>query len=81
MSSRFTVAVWDACRQLNERLAPVRAQLKDPTFAELVNAAYVQRIDLSAHGFYTTPGITGATPRHPLPVAFTLREHHRVVAK
>lgn len=53
------VAVSDACRQLNERLAPVRAQMSNPSFTEVVNAAHLQRLDLSAHGFYITPGVTG----------------------
>ena len=53
-------AVADACRQLNERLAPYKANLPGATFKEIVNAAYLDRCDLSAHGFYATPDITGA---------------------
>lgn len=52
-------AVADACRQLNERLAPYKANLPGSTFKEIVNAAYSDRCDLSAHGFYATPDITG----------------------
>ncbi len=35
------------------------------TFKELVNAAYLDRTDLSAHGFYATPGITGFGGNRP----------------
>lgn len=52
-------AVADACAQLNERLAPFKAQLPEGTFREVVNAAYFERVDLSAHGFYKTPDVTG----------------------
>ena len=59
--------VADACRQLNERLAPYRARLPGVAFKEVVSAAYLERVDLSAHGFYATPDITGARrgPPHP----------------
>ncbi len=30
-----------------------------PTWKEAVNAAYLDRVDLSAHGFYITPDVTG----------------------
>ena len=53
-------AVCSACRQIQARLEPVRAQLADTaTFKEVVNAAYFQRVDLSAHGFYITPNVDG----------------------
>ena len=50
----------DACQQLNERLAPFRARLPGAAFKEVVSAAYLERVDLSAHGFHATPDITGA---------------------
>jgi xanthine dehydrogenase molybdopterin-binding subunit B len=54
-------AVADACRQLRARLAPIEAELratgKTPTFTEVVERAYMQRVSLSAQGFYSTPGI------------------------
>ena len=53
--------VADACRQLNERLAPFRMRLPGASFKEVVSAAYLERVDLSAHGFYATPDITGAS--------------------
>ncbi len=48
-------AVKNACDILNERLAPFR--LPGRTFAEIVQAAYLQRVSLSATGFYRTPDI------------------------
>ena len=59
-------AVSEACRQLNERLAPYRKKLPGATFREAINAAYLDRVDLSAHGFYTTPDVTGVTSKPPL---------------
>ena len=65
-SDMYGAATSDACRQLNERLAPYREARPDATFKELVNAAYLDRVDLSAHGFYATPDITGgAGGAHP----------------
>ncbi|KXZ53315.1 hypothetical protein GPECTOR_7g1209 [Gonium pectorale] len=58
-SDMYGAAVLDACRQLAERLAPYRAKLPGGTWKEVVNAAYLDRVDLSAHGFYITPDITG----------------------
>ncbi len=51
-------AVADACRQINERLAPFKAQLPaDAEFAFVVEAAYRDRVPLFAHGYYRTPEI------------------------
>jgi xanthine dehydrogenase large subunit len=50
-------AVADACRQLCVRLAPVRSEMPDASFAEIVEKAYRQRISLFAQGDYRTPGI------------------------
>ena len=65
MTMHVAIAVNDACRQLNERLAPYRQSMKGATFAEIVKAAHLDRIDLSAHGFYITPDITGELPLPP----------------
>jgi xanthine dehydrogenase large subunit len=52
-------AVADACAQLNARLAPVLAEMAaGATFAQVVEAAYRQRIPLFAQGYYRTPGIS-----------------------
>ncbi|KAL8705834.1 MAG: hypothetical protein Q9201_001057 [Fulgogasparrea decipioides] len=51
-------AIWNACDQLNERLKPYREKLgKEATMKELAHAAYFDRINLSANGFYKTPDI------------------------
>jgi xanthine dehydrogenase/oxidase len=48
-------AVQDACRQLRHRLEPVRQKLgASASFADVVAAAYAERIDLTAHGFAKT---------------------------
>jgi len=57
--ARCICAVNDACRQLNERLAPYKQSMKGATFEEIVRTAHMDRIDLSAHGWYITPDITG----------------------
>ncbi|KAF3933300.1 hypothetical protein ABW19_dt0200309 [Dactylella cylindrospora] len=51
-------AVWNACEQINERLKPYREKLgPDATMKELAHAAYFDRVNLSANGFYKTPRI------------------------
>ncbi|RFU29765.1 hypothetical protein B7463_g6582, partial [Scytalidium lignicola] len=51
-------AIWNACAQLNERLAPIKEKLgKDAPFKDIVSAAYLDRVNLSANGFYKTPDI------------------------
>lgn len=59
-SDLYGAAIADACRQLNERLAPVKARIGEDAskdFAAVCNAAYFARVDLSAHGFYSTPDL------------------------
>jgi xanthine dehydrogenase/oxidase len=50
-------AVQDACKQITARLEKFR--LKDPTmsFKDIAMAAWLDRVDLSAHGFYKTPDL------------------------
>ncbi|KAI5458128.1 xanthine dehydrogenase [Mariannaea sp. PMI_226] len=51
-------AIYNACQQLNERLAPYRKKLgPDAKMKDLANAAYFDRVNLSAQGFYKTPEI------------------------
>lgn len=51
-------AIWNACKQLNERLAPYRTKLgPDAKMKDLAHAAYFDRVNLSAQGFYRTPDI------------------------
>jgi len=58
-SDMYGAAAVDACNQLNARLAPYREKMPGKSFTEIVSAAYFDRVDLSAHGFYATPEITG----------------------
>ncbi|EMD95965.1 hypothetical protein COCC4DRAFT_183960 [Bipolaris maydis ATCC 48331] len=51
-------AIHNACVQLNERLAPFKEKLgPKATMKELAHAAYFDRVNLSAQGFYKTPDI------------------------
>lgn len=51
-------AIWNACQQINERLAPYREKLgPEATMKQLAHAAYFDRVNLSANGFYKTPDI------------------------
>lgn len=51
-------AIFNACEQLNKRLQPYREKLgPDATMKELAHAAYFDRVNLSAQGFYKTPEI------------------------
>ena len=57
-SDIYGMAVLDACEQIAKRLEPVRKRLgSDATFAQIVSAAYFDRVNLSAQGFYKTPDI------------------------
>lgn len=52
------MAVKDACDQLNERLKPIREKYGwDAPMETIARAAYQERIDLSAHGFWKMPKI------------------------
>ncbi|KAH8812815.1 putative xanthine dehydrogenase [Xylogone sp. PMI_703] len=50
-------AIFNACVQLNERLKPYREKLPNASMGELATAAYMDRVNLSANGFYITPDI------------------------
>jgi xanthine dehydrogenase/oxidase len=50
-------AIFNACEQINERLHPYREKMPNATMKELASAAYFDRVNLSANGFYKTPGI------------------------
>ena len=51
-------AVFNACEQINQRLAPYREKLgKDAPMKKLAHAAYFDRVNLSANGHYKTPDI------------------------
>jgi xanthine dehydrogenase/oxidase len=51
-------AAYDACQQINARLKPYREKLgPNATMKQLAHAAYFDRVNLSANGFYKTPDI------------------------
>lgn len=51
-------AIWNACQQINERLKPYKEKLgPNATMKQLAHAAYFDRVNLSAQGFYKTPDI------------------------
>ncbi|KAF7592851.1 hypothetical protein BBP40_012330 [Aspergillus hancockii] len=50
-------AIFNACEQLNERLQPYREKIPNATMKELAHAAYFDRVNLSAQGYYRTPDI------------------------
>ncbi|KAH0792538.1 xanthine dehydrogenase-like [Histomonas meleagridis] len=48
-------AVYNACQIINSKLNKYRTP--DRTFAQACQAAYLDRVDICAHGFYSTPGV------------------------
>ncbi|GKZ19135.1 hypothetical protein AbraIFM66951_004495 [Aspergillus brasiliensis] len=50
-------AIFNACEQLNERLQPYREKMPGATMKDLAHAAYFDRVNLSAQGYYRTPDI------------------------
>lgn len=62
-------AAYNACLQLNERLAPYREKFgPDATMKQIAHAAYFDRVNLSSQGFYRTPEIGylwGPCPENP----------------
>ncbi|KAH7109448.1 xanthine dehydrogenase/oxidase [Dendryphion nanum] len=72
------MAVKDACEQLNERLQPYRDKLrKDTPFCSIVHAAYLDRVNLTANGFWKMPrvgyqwGVTDPAIAKPMYYYFT----------
>lgn len=55
-SDIYGMAILNACEQIKERLKPYLEQ-KGGNFKAAVFAAFFDRCDLSAHGFYKTPDI------------------------
>ncbi|OMO78014.1 Aldehyde oxidase/xanthine dehydrogenase, a/b hammerhead [Corchorus olitorius] len=56
-SDMYAAAVLDACEQIKARMDPIASRHSFSSFAELAVACHMERIDLSAHGFYITPDI------------------------
>ena len=53
----YTFFFQDCCEQLLDRLAPLKASNPDAEWEQWIKEAYLQRINLSAQGFYKTPNI------------------------
>lgn len=51
----YCMATFNACEILNERLAPFREKMPGASFKELVQAAWFDRVNLSAQAFYKVP--------------------------
>ncbi|CAH2255899.1 xanthine dehydrogenase oxidase [Pelobates cultripes] len=51
------MAVYNACQKLLKRLEPYKQSKPSGTWEDWVMAAYVDRVSLSASGFFKTPGI------------------------
>lgn len=52
------MAIKDACDQLNERLKPIREELGyDAPMSKIAHAAYLERINLNATGFWKMPSM------------------------
>ncbi|KAK8445619.1 hypothetical protein SEVIR_9G359200v4 [Setaria viridis] len=56
-SDLYGAAVLDACQQIKARMEPIASRGTHNSFAELAETCYMERVDLSAHGFYATPDI------------------------
>jgi xanthine dehydrogenase/oxidase len=56
-SDLYGMAVLDACQQIIRRLEGLKKSHPELTFEELVGKAYLERVDLSAHGFHATPDL------------------------
>ncbi|XP_050664859.1 xanthine dehydrogenase-like [Leptidea sinapis] len=54
-SDLYGMAVLNACNTLNERLQPFKDKNPDGNWEDWVSAAYVDRVSLSATGFYAAP--------------------------
>lgn len=49
----YGMAALDACQQILKRIQPIRDSLSpDATLAEVAKAAFFERIDMTAHGFF-----------------------------
>lgn len=57
-SDIYGMAVLDACEQIVRRLDPIRKRLgPSAPWKQVVSAAYFDRVNLSAQGFYKTPNV------------------------
>lgn len=58
------MAVLNACEQLNKRLQPIKDKYPDASWDDWVKNAYLERISLSAVGYWATPNLS-CTPGEP----------------
>jgi len=57
-SDIYGMAVLKACQAITDRLKPIRESMSPgSTFKQIIHKAYIERIDLSAHGFYIIPDL------------------------
>ncbi|TVU25484.1 hypothetical protein EJB05_27982, partial [Eragrostis curvula] len=56
-SDLYGAAVLDTCQQIKARMEPIASRANHKSFAELAQACYIERVDLSAHGFHATPDV------------------------
>ncbi|KAJ8719322.1 hypothetical protein PYW08_011497 [Mythimna loreyi] len=54
INQNVIVGVRRACQQLLDRLRPIREQMNNPTWEELITRAYNENVDLQTHGFTRT---------------------------
>jgi xanthine dehydrogenase/oxidase len=55
-------AAYNACQQINARIKPYREKLgPNATMKQIAHAAYFDRVNLSANGFYKTPEVSKPT--------------------
>ncbi|XP_022827043.1 xanthine dehydrogenase-like [Spodoptera litura] len=54
ISQNVLLGVRIACQQLLDRLKPIRDQMDNPTWEELITKAYNDNVDLQAHGYTRT---------------------------
>ena len=50
-TQNVTIGVQRCCEELLRRLEPVRSQMNNPTWRELIKQAFTMNIDLQVHGF------------------------------
>ncbi len=51
-SDIYGTAALHACQELNSRLEPYRKKIPNGSFEDIVHAAYFDRVNLSAQGFF-----------------------------
>ena len=56
-SDLYGMAVMNACQEINKRLEPHKTAAPNQNWEDWVMAAYLDRVSLSANGFYKTPNI------------------------